>query len=603
MVRPCSSRSATATSDRVAAGRSPPAWAVPLLLSAAAALVYTIGLDRPPHPDELYQIIPAEGLLATGEPRIADGLYTRALAQTWIIAGSLRLFGHSLAAARLSSALGIAATTALLFVWLRRNAGPAVAWTAALGFGLSPFAVSTAQFARIYGVQTFAFFLVCLLAYAALAKPGPVRWTPGRWRVAPLRELWRGLVLLALAVPPLLLAVHLQPTTLLGAAGLGLWASGTVALPWLRDPAVPAGRKRLALAAATALALAVLGALWAGGILEPLWRTYRYAPLFEQKDQGRFWFYAWWLLLYYPLPWLLTVPLARFALAAWPRPASLAACVFGVGFALSSFGGAKGLHYLAYALPHLFALWGMGLVALWRAPPAGWRALGDRLADHGRRLAARPPPGGRRLARGLVVLVAVANPAWVRTAALLADVPLPGEEPAPDWAAARPALEPWLRRVPVVVTTEELGTLYFLGRFDVRFSPSKLGEMEARERHAYVGRFGPAGDGGSGGGTAREFAPDWRTGRAVISTVGSLGLVFDCYPEGLFLLASRQWGHAHLFGPEVKSLVQARARPIPLPGRSEVTAYAWSRPDGYRPPAACASLPPLPGPGARVPVH
>ena len=221
--------------------------------------------------------------------------------------------------------------------------------------------------------------------------------------MAPLRELWRRLVLLALAVPPLLLAVHLQPTTLLGAAGLGLWASGTVALPWLRDPAVPAGRKRLALAAATALALAVLGALWAGGILEPLWRTYRYAPLFEQKDQGRFWFYAWWLLLYYPLPWLLTVPLALFALAAWPRPASLAACVFGVGFALSSFGGAKGLHYLAYALPYLFALWGMGLVALWRAPPAGWRALGDRLADHGRRLAARPPPGraaaGPRLGR------------------------------------------------------------------------------------------------------------------------------------------------------------------------------------------------------------
>ena len=89
----------------------------------------------------------------------------------------------------------------------------------------------------------------------------------------------------------------------------------------------------------------------------------------------------------------------------------------------------------------------------------------------------------------------------------------------------------------------------------------------------------------------------------MISTVGSLGLVFDCYPEGLFLLASRQWGHAHLFGPEVKAFVRAHAQPIPLPGRSEVTAYGWSHPDGYRPPAACASLPPLPGPGARVPVH
>src|SRR5437763_10754549 len=85
------------------ASRALPAWAVPLALFLAAALFYAIGLSRLPHPDELYQILPAEGLLATGKPRIAEGLYTRALAQTWIIAGSFRLFGHSLPAARLSS--------------------------------------------------------------------------------------------------------------------------------------------------------------------------------------------------------------------------------------------------------------------------------------------------------------------------------------------------------------------------------------------------------------------------------------------------------------------------------------------------------------------
>src|SRR5947209_16411772 len=155
-----------------AAGRSLPSWAAPLLLLAAAALVYAVHLDRPPHPDELYQIIPAEGLLADGTPRIADGLYARALAQTWIIAESLRLFGRSLAAARLSSLLGVAGAVTLLFLWLRRNAGPAAAWAGALGFGLSPFALTTAQFARIYGVQTFCFLLACLLTYAALAPPG-----------------------------------------------------------------------------------------------------------------------------------------------------------------------------------------------------------------------------------------------------------------------------------------------------------------------------------------------------------------------------------------------------------------------------------------------
>ena len=577
MRAPLSAPAATATP----AGRTLPSWAVPLLLFVAAALVYSIHLDRPPHPDELYQIIPAEGLLAEGKPSIADGLYGRALAQTWIIAGSLRLFGHSLAAARLSSLLGIAGVAALLFLWLRRNASPAAAWIGAVGFALSPLALTTAQFARIYGVQTFCFFLVCLLTYAALAPPGLLRPTPqasGRFRIAPLRDVWPRLLLLGLALPPLLLATHLQPTTLLGGAGLGLWAVGTMVLPWLRDPAVSARHKRLAVAGVVILALMLLVALWVGGVLGPLWRTYRYTPLFEARFRNQFWFYARWLFIYYPLPFLLTVPLAILALAAWPRPASLAVCVFTVGFVLNSFGGMKGLRYLAYALPFLFALWGMALAVIWRAPIAAWPAFGGRIA-------ARVPAALRtpNAACGLVALLVLANPAWVKTAAQLANIRLPGEEPTPDWAAARPALEPWLKRVPVVVTTEELGTLYFLGRFDVRFSPSKLSEMEASDR--------------------REFAADPRTGRAVISTVGSLGLVLDCYQEGLFLLASRQWGHAHLFSPEVQAFVRDHAQPLPLPKHSEVTAYSWSHPDGYQPPAACASLPPMPGPGARTRVH
>ena len=289
------------------------------------------------------------------------------------------------------------------------------------------------------------------------------------------------------------------------------------------------------------------------------------------------------------------MPLALLALAAWPRPASLAACVFAAGFVLNSFGGMKGLHYLVYALPFLFALWGMGP---W--PPSGGRPrTGGPPSATG-----WPPTGGSsragcrrarapRLTRAWWSSSAVANPAWVETAAQLAEVRLPGEEPAPDWAAARPALEPWLKRVPVVVTTEELGTLYFLGRLRHPLQPLEAG----RDR-------GPGPElrrVGEGGG--REFAPDWRTGRAVISTVGSLGQVFDCYQEGLFLLASRQWGHAHLFSPEVQAFIRDHAQPVPLPGRSEVTAYGWSHPDGYRPPATCAALPPMPGPAARTRVH
>jgi hypothetical protein len=85
----------------------------PLLVAAFAALLYATGLGRLPHPDELYQILAAQGLAATGEPRIAEGLYTRAYAQTWLIAQSIRLLGDSLPAARLSSVLGVAAAATL----------------------------------------------------------------------------------------------------------------------------------------------------------------------------------------------------------------------------------------------------------------------------------------------------------------------------------------------------------------------------------------------------------------------------------------------------------------------------------------------------------
>ena len=81
------------------------------------------------------------------------------------------------------------------------------------------------------------------------------------------------------------------------------------------------------------------------------------------------------------------------------------------------------------------------------------------------------------LLAGALGFLLLANAATIRTVALLADVTVPPEQPRTNWPAAREALEPWLERADIVVTTEELGHLYFLGRYDVRFSPSKLGEL------------------------------------------------------------------------------------------------------------------------------
>ena len=91
----------------------------------------------------------------------------------------------------------------------------------------------------------------------------------------------------------------------------------------------------------------------------------------------------------------------------------------------------------------------------------------------------------------------------------------------------------------------------------------------------------------------------------MIATPESLRLLIDCHPEGLFLLGSRQWGRDHIFAEPVRRLILERAAPVPLPRGTGVTAYAWRDPDGAGAPprpAACAGLPPLPGPAARKPV-
>ena len=388
-------------------------WLVPCVLFLAACALYGINLDRVPHPDELYQILAAQGLLATGEPRIAEGLYTRAYAQTWLIAQSLALAGDNLTAARLSSVVGIAGTVTLLFVWLRAVAGPAAAWTAAILFALSPFAVLAAQFARIYGVQTLAFFVGSLCLYQAASAAGP---------------LWRRAAWALVALPPLLLALHLQPTTLLGCVGLGLWLAGAIGLPWLRDPAVPARRKRLVLLGLVAAGALVLLAAVATGLLADFWHSYRWTPLFNREQQDAFWFYHLWYTLLYPSLWPLTGLLALVAIAVHPRAASMALLVFAVGFLLNSFAGPKSLRYIAYAQPFLFVLWGIGLVSLWPAPRPG-PAASPRLEA----IAGPPFPGWAGwagcLVAGALLFLALANPAWLRTATLLADINVPGEAP------------------------------------------------------------------------------------------------------------------------------------------------------------------------------
>lgn len=529
-------------------------WLAPLVVLIGSLALFCVNLDDglPVH-DELYNLLAARGLLETGQPRIAEGLYPRGYLFTWIVAQSFRLFGDGLFAARLPAAVSMAVLCMALFLWLRATAGTTAAWIGTILFATSPFTVGTAQFARFYGPQSLAFFL------GAIAVPAALR--PG---VGVVR---RGLPAAA-AVLLLLFAIHLQETTMLGIVGLGLWAVLAFGLPWLCDPWVSSRTKLLAVAGLLLLGIAALAAMGATGLLAELWERYRWTALFNQQDGDRFWFYHAWLSLFYPSLWPLTGLLGLLAVAVRPGPGLLALVVFAVSFLLNSFAGGKSLRYLAYAYPFLFALWGIGVAELW---PRG-RDLLARIAD-----SLGPALGVGRAAMAGKVLVGLglaflllANPAWLRSVTLLADITVPPEEPYVRWQRAAPELAPWLARVETVVTTAELETLYHFGRYDVLLSRARLEEQNPDQN--------------------REFGRDWRTGRPIVSQAETLGRIMDCTASGILISHRLHWNVTFQADAAAKALVERRGRPLPLPPSSLMLAWTWEQPAGWSPPAGCAEV-------------
>lgn len=529
------------------------AWLAPLVLFAGCLLLYSIHLGRMAHPDEYYHILAAKGLLETGEPRIAEGQYTRVFLHTWLVAKSFALFGESLAAARIPSLLATAGLVVAMFVWLRREAGSLAAWIGAGLFAVSPFALEIAQFCRFYALQALAMFVAAIMVYAGVRV---LRSQPRRG------ALW-----LAGSALPIVLAIYLQSTSLLGCIGLGLWAVGAVGLPWLADPAVTRRHKAFALAAAVALGVLVVAVALFSGVAGELWQQYRWTPYFNQRSSDQFWFYHQWYSLLYPTLWPLTGFLALLAISLLPQAASMAALVFAVGFLLNSFAASKAMRYIAYAQPFLFILWGIALAGMWPRLAAFSDRLSGRLTDQ--------LGGSRVLAGALMVSAAlflgIANSATLRTVALLADVTIPPEQPRTNWPAARTELAPWLERADIVVSTEELGHLYFLGRYDVRFSPSKMDELLPSEQH--------------------EFGRDHRTGRSVIGTRASLERILECYPRGIIVGPSAHWGRPELINSDLSALIAAHAQELPLPPRSQLRAYVWEHEPAKDADGRCAGLP------------
>ena len=526
-------------------------WLVPAILGCVALAVRLPNLAHVAELDELYHFFAAQSWLVEGQLKIADGVYNRTALFTIFVAQWLGLLGENLVVARLPSLVAGVALVVLVFLWTRAVAGTLAAVIAALLLALDPEHLNVSQLIRFYSWHCLLFWLGAVGTYRLGTSPPP---TLG------------GSMLLAMGVVVCFAAaLYLQLTTLIGLLGVAIGGAVALGLPWL---AKSSHRTRWGVAVGVALLGAVaISALIKTGLAGQLLDRYRSTPLFGAENRDAFWYYHSYLIIYYPTLWSLLAPAVVIGLAYRPRPTAFCACLVAVAFVAHSFAGPKGMRYFTYALPFLFVLWGIALAEVWTrlrrfleeasARALAWLGLG--------RLGA---PGTFALLATVLVFTIAANGAWLRTAANVFDFVIPPMKRQPDWTAARDTLAPWLADAAVVVTTNELSALYYLGRYDVLISKSRLSEY---------------GDGD-------DFSLDPRTGRPVIGTAESLALILNCYPEGLIVADDSRWNNRAQVSDAVIRLVESRAEELELPAAA-MRAYVWRQPDDGLRSEACARLP------------
>jgi hypothetical protein len=509
--------------------------------------------------DELNHVLAARSLLADGTLQLEGGeVYTRGWAFTYLVAGLFRIFGESLVAARVPAVLGGAALVVAVFLWVRSLAGRGAGWIAGLLVCFYPEGIWLSQLSRFYTLQALFFWLGAVCVYSLLAAE----------RFEGKRALGHG----ACAVGCLGLALHLQILTAAGIVGLLLWAAGACGGKLAGARKGSPIRKWVALSVLSAVFVAVVVVAVQAGVVSRIVSAVSYADAWAVEERGNLRYYHWLFLHLYPTLWSLTPLVFLLAVARNVRAAVFCAVVFFTALLLQSVAAWKAERYIFYAVPMLFALWGMGVAE-------GFRWLQGPLVELVDQLVPRWLPRRRAsaaatvLLAGCVLFAMVGNTAFSYAWKMMvlgdqrwtADMRYRGE---PDWAAVRDELGPLVDGAEVIISSSELKALYFLGRLDYVLFAGHL--MRGEEK-------------------LPEFSASEKLGRPVISTAGSLAVVISCYSDGLVLAEPGQWRTPWGVTPEAADYLEANCRALNIESRPRLLAFRWEG-QRLRSPEACAAL-------------
>ena len=528
--------------------------AAPLAVFAIALVVRLIGLHHTPYVDELNHVMAAHSLLARGTYELTPGgePYTRARLFTRLVAALFRVFGESLAVARMPAVIAGAALVTVLFVWVRSAAGRVAAWTAAMLFCFEPQSIYLSQLARFYTIQTLCFFGGAILIYRAASD----------------RTLGtsRALRLCVIALLLFLLALHFQIITIVGIAGVLLWAVGERARFRLTH-----AQMALAVVSVAVLGIVTLAAIARGAFASHL-ALFNYVDQWAAANRHNARYYHDTFLDQYATIWTIFPLLVVLAVYLNGRAASFCVVPFVIAFVVHSLAAWKAERYLFSVMPMFFAVVGMGIAEGARRVRPAFDGTVDWLA--GASLSPRARTIGTGALFTLVALfAALGNGAtsYALKMMLVSDADWQlgllyrGQ---PDWNAANAVLSAQVDSAAVVISTSELKSLYYLHRTDVLLSVDYLGDP----RHP-----GP------------EFTLFPKLARPVVSTTQSLDQLRACFPTGLVLAEHGQWRTPWSVTSGVADYIETTLDQVHLAPSTRLLAYRWrtSIPDST---ADCARI-------------
>lgn len=498
------------------------------------SLAVRLGYSQPnAHFDEFYHILAAESLLERGKLAIADGQpYTRGWLFTYLVAGSYRLFGESIWAARFPSVIAGALLAAGVFAWTRHNVDRTSAWISALMMCFSALAIHYSIMSRFYMTQALCVWLAAAAVYQLLTG------RPSRMRTSGL---------LALAISSALVAIHMQITSLIPLAAIAGWSAVTLLGRILRRRRGPRERAWV-IGAAFLIGLACLGIGVSLGLHHELLARHRDVALWASPHRDDLRYYYDLFRRFHPTLWILSPIVLVVSLGRNWKPALYCWAIFATALVAHSTAGMKAPRYVTYALPFFFVPCGMALARL-------VLYLRDELIVLTARVSlGRAPARWIRKAAwiGAVTLLLFSlrfAPDFYRTPQLLnrkAVSPFTHR----DWTSAGEALTPTLERYEVVLTSASPKGLYHLRRSDIGISVTELG-----------------GD--------PEFSIDPRVGRPLISTVTSLERVIAQHDSGLIVLEDGHWRDWRFISEPVSDYIEQNLERLDVSG--DVLVFRWNR--------------------------